>query len=116
MSFSYQRIVCHFIDLAIPVLIANWLYKMLVVLKRQRFVDSGSDEMKPSGSKYQWLDLRNNKEEENLDKFEDKGKRKDIGYVLFPFVASLQKESNCPIDISKQTRSLNHLVCIRKIG
>ena len=116
MSFSSQKAVCYLIDSAIPVLVANWLYKMPAVLKRQQFKDGGSDEMDPRGSKCQRLDLRDNEEEEGLDKFESEGKEKNIGYVPLSFIALPQKESNRLTDMGKGTRSLNHLVCILKIG
>ena len=87
-----------------------------MVLKRQQFEDSGSDEIEPRGSKCQRLDLRDNEKKDDLDKFESDGEREGIGYVLLLFVASLQKEDNSPIDMSKRTKSLNHLVCIPKNG
>ena len=116
MSFSSQRAVCYLVDSAIPILIANWLYKTLAVLKRQRFKDSGSDKMEPRGSKQQRLDLHDNKEEENLDEFEGENKKEGIGYVPLPFITSLRKESNHSTNMGKETRSLNHLVYIPKIG
>lgn len=63
--------------------------------------------------------MNDNKEKQSLDKYEDENKKKYIKYVLFPFVTSLllpQKESNRSTDMSKGTKSLNHLVCISKIG
>ena len=85
------------------------------MLKRQQFKDSGSDKMEPRDSKYQQLDLRDDKEEESLDKFEIEGERNGIGYVFFLFVTPPQKKLNRPIDMGKGTKSLNHLVCIPKI-
>ncbi len=116
MSFSIQRAECYLVDLAIPVLDANWIYKMPIVLKRQRFEDSKSDETEPRGSKRQPLDSRDDEEGEGLDKFEGEGEWEDIEYVPFSCVASLWKESNRPTDMGEGTRSLNHLVCIPKIG
>ncbi len=116
MSFSSQRAVCYLVDLAIPVLVAHWVYKTPAMLKCQRFEDSRSDKTEPRGSKHQRLDLRDDEEGEGLDEFEDEGEGKDIEYILFPFVALPRKESNRPTDIGKGTRSLNHLVCIPKIG
>ena len=43
------------------------------MLKRQQFKDSGSDKMQPRSWKCQQLDVYNNKEGENLDKFEGEG-------------------------------------------
>ncbi len=90
--------------------------KTVVVLKRQRFEDSGSDVTEPRGSKRQRLDARDDEEGEDLDEFESEGEREDIGYVPLPFVAPPQKESNRPTDMGEGTKSLNHLVCIPKIG
>ncbi len=70
----------------------------------------------PRGLKRQRLDVRDNKEGESLDEFESKSEKEDIGYVLLPFVAPPQKVSNRPTDMGEGTRSLNHLVCIQKIG
>ena len=86
------------------------------MLKRQQFKDSGSDKMEPRDSKRQWLDLYNDEHEEGLDEFEGEGEGEGIEYVLFFFVAPFQKESNCPTDMGKVTRSVNHLVYIPKIG
>ncbi len=86
------------------------------MLKCQRFKDSGSDKTELRGSKCQQLDLHDNEEEEGLDKFKDEGEGENIGYVSLPFIAPPQKESNYLIDIGKGIRSLNHLVCISKIG
>ena len=116
MSFSSQKAVYYLVDLAILVLVANWLYKMLAVLKRQQFKDNESDKMEPSGSKRQQLDLRDDEEEESLNEFNDKDKGEGIGYVPLLFVTPPQKESNRPTDMDKGTRSLNNLVCIPKIG
>ncbi len=46
-------------------------------------------------------------------------KGEGVGYIPFPFVAPpplLRKESNRLTDLSEGTKSLNHLVCIPKIG
>ncbi len=83
--------------------------KTAVVLQRHRFEDSGSDVTEPRGSKRQRLDGRDNEEGEDLDEFESEDEREDIGYVLLPFVAPPQKESNRPTDMGKGIRSLNHL-------
>ena len=87
-------------------------------LKRQRFKDSGSDKTEPKSSKRQRLDTHDNEERKILDKFEGEGEGKNTRYVPFPFVANPlpQKESNHSTDLCKGTRSLNHLVCIPKIG
>ena len=116
MSFSSQRAIYYLVDLAIPILVANWFYKTPTVFKHQRFEDNGSNKIELRGSKHQRLDLRDDEEEEGLDKFEGKSEGEDIGYVLFLFIAPLQKESNCVTNIGKGTKSLNHLVYIPKIG
>ena len=59
------------------------------MLKSQLFKDNRSDKIKLRGSKHQHLDLRDNKEEEDLDKFEGENKGEGIRYVLFFFVALL---------------------------
>ena len=58
------------------------------------------------------------KQGQNLDKYKDENKGKDIGYVPLPFITlpPPQQESNHPTDMDKGTRSLNHLLCIRIIG
>ncbi len=66
--------------------------KTAVILKHQRFKDSGSDKTELRGSKYQQLDTCHNEEGESLNKFEDEGEGEDIGYVPLPFIALLQKE------------------------
>ena len=89
---------------------------MSVILKRQQFKYSGSDKMKPRRSKYQSLDKRNNKEENNLDK--DKSEIKSAKYVLFPFISLFllpQKMSNHLSNLDKRIRNLNYLVCLPKI-
>ncbi len=43
MSFSDQRAVCYLFDSVIAVLIANWVYKMSVMLKHQQFEDGESN-------------------------------------------------------------------------
>ncbi len=116
MSFSSQRAVCYFVDLAIPVLVANWVYKTPAMLKHQWFEDSGSDKWESKGSKRQRLDLCDDGEGESLDEFEGESEREDIGYVPLLFVAPLQKESNRPTDMGEGIRSLNHLVYILIIG
>lgn len=45
--------------------------------------------MKLKGSKWQELKMCNNKEEEGLNEFKDKGKRKDIGYIPLLLVTLL---------------------------
>ncbi len=60
-----------------------------------------------------------NEEGQSLDKYESEGEGEDVGYVPFPFVTPPpppQKKSNRPTDMGKGTKSLNHLVCIPKIG
>ena len=88
------------------------------MLKRQRLEDSGNDKTEPRNSKCQQLDVRDDGEGESLDEFEGKNEGKNTGYVPLPFVANPlpQKESNRPTDLGEGTKSLNHLVCIPKIG
>ncbi len=90
--------------------------KTAAVLKRQQFKDSGSEETEPRGSKRQRLDVCEDEEGEGLDEFEGEGEKENIGYIPLPFVAPSQKESNRPTDMGKGAKSLNHLVCIPKIG
>ncbi len=116
MSSSSQRAVCYLVDSAIPVIVANWVYKTPVMLKRQQFDNNESDKTEPRGSKRQKLDLRDDEKGEGLDEFEGKCKGEDIGYVPLPFVAPPRKESNRLTDMSERPRSLNHIVCISKIG
>ncbi len=68
------------------------------------------------GSKRQRLDLRDNKEGESLDKFEDEDEEEDIRYIPHLFIVPPQKKSNCPINRIEEIKSLNHLVYIPKIG
>ncbi len=72
--------------------------------------------MVPRSSKRQRLDSCDDEEGEGLDEFEGESEGEDIGYVPLPFVAPPEKESNRPTDMGEETRSLNHLVCIPKIG
>ena len=60
--------------------------------------------------------MHSNEKREDLDEFEDEGERKNIGYILFLFIALPQKESNHSINKGKEIKSLNHLICIPKIG
>ncbi len=89
---------------------------MVMVLKRQRFEDSKSEETEPKVPKHQRMGMHNDKERLSLDKYKDE--RKNVKYVPLPFVAPSppRKESNRPTDMGKQTKNLNHLVCIPKIG
>ncbi len=68
------------------------------------------------GSKCQWLDTRDDKKKESLDKFEGKGEKENIGYISLFFVTPSQKESNHLTDMSKTTKRLNYPVYIPKIG
>ena len=84
MSFLNQRAVYYLVESAIPVFVANWLYKTPAILKCHQFKDSWSDNMEPKGLKCYQLDLRDDKEEVALNKFESEGKGEDIRYILFP--------------------------------
>ncbi len=90
--------------------------KTPAMLKRQRFEDSGSNEMEPRGFKRQRLDAHDNNEGEGLDEFEGEGEGEDIGYVPLPFITPPRNGSNRPTDMGEGTRRLNHLVYIPKIS
>lgn len=57
------------------------------MLKGQQFKDKKSDKMELKSLKRQRLYLRDNKEEKDLNKFDDKGEGKSIEYIPFFFVA-----------------------------
>lgn len=59
---------------------------MLLILKREKLKDNRSNKMESKGSKCQQLDIYNNKERKDLDKFEDEGKGENIRYISFLFV------------------------------
>ena len=95
--------------------------KTLVLLKHQRFGDSGSDKTESRRSKSQYLDECDNEEgngldnekENDLDK--DEGEIEDDRYVPLPFVfllLFLQKVSNRPSDLGERIKRLRHIVCI----
>ncbi len=115
MSFSSQRALRYLVDQFQYCLLIGCI-KTAAVLKCQRFEDSKSKEIEPRVSKRQHVGVHDNEERLSLDEYEGEGE--DVRYVPLPFVAppSPRKESNRPIDIGKGTRSLNHLVCIPKIG
>ena len=90
--------------------------KTRALLKRQRFEESGSDEMEPKGSKRQRLDERDNEEGNSLN--EDQGEIEGARYIPSSFVPLpllFRNVSNRPSDLGKGIRSLNHLVYIPKI-
>ncbi len=90
-----------------------------MLLKHQRFKDSGSDKTESRGLKCARFNARDDKEEEYLDEYECEGKRENIRYILFLFITPLlppQKESNYPINKGKKIRNLNHLIYIPNIG
>ncbi len=63
--------------------------------------------------------MHDNKEGQSLDKYKDRNKNEDVGYVPIPFIApSLlpQKHLNHSINIGVETKNLNHFVYILKIG
>ena len=60
--------------------------------------------------------MYNNKEGESLDKFENKGERKNIGYILLFFIVAPQKKSNWLTDMGKRIRNLIYFICILKIS
>lgn len=86
------------------------------MLKYQQFENGKSDIIKPKISKRQHINKHDNEERNGLDEYEDEIKY--IRYVPPPFIALSplsQKESNRPLDLGKETKSLNHLVYIPKI-
>ncbi len=62
--------------------------------------------------------MHDDEEGQSLDEYEGEGEGENVGYIFLPFVAPPppQKELIRPTDMGKGTRSLNHLVCIPKIG
>lgn len=65
------------------------------------------------------MDMYNNEIKQCLDKYEDKGEGHGNRYISFPLVPLLfppQKVSNHLTNKSKETKNLNHLVYIPKIG
>ncbi len=115
MSFSSQIAVRYLVDQIQYCLLIGCI-KMAALLKRQQFEDSKSEETEPRVSKRQRMSVHDDEEGLSLDEYEGEGE--DVGYVPLPFVAppSPRKESNRPIDMGEGIRSLNHLVCIPKIG
>ncbi len=115
MSFSSQRAVHYLVDQFQYCLLIRCI-KTVTVLKRQQFQYSKSEETEPRVSKRQRVGVHNNEEGLSLDEYEDE--KEDIRYVSLPFVTFLppRKESNRPTDMGEEIRSLNHLVCISKIG
>lgn len=53
--------------------------------------------------------MYNNEKEQHLDEYQDNGDR----YILL--LLPLEKESNRPTNLGKETKSLNHLICIPKL-
>lgn len=88
---------------------------MMVILKRQQFENSRSNEMESRGSNRQRLNECDNEERNGLNK--DKGEIKYVRYVLPPFILLLlpQKVSNRSSNLHEGIKSLNHLVYISKI-
>lgn len=84
---------------------------MLAVLKCQHFKGNGSDKTKPKKSKCQYLDKRDNEQENGLDKNE--GEIEDTRYVFL--LLFFQKVSNCLSDLGKRIKNLNNLIGILKI-
>lgn len=88
---------------------------MLAIHKCQQFKVNKSEKREPRVSEYQCINMYNNEKRYDLDEYKGKGNR----YVSFSFNApcfSLYKESNCLTDLNKEINSLNHLICILKIG
>lgn len=92
---------------------------MSAILKCQQFESSRSNKIESKSWKYQCLDIRDNEEEQGLDKYKGKDEGKDIEYIPLLFIALfllLQKESNCLTNMSKIIKNPNHLVYILKMG
>lgn len=63
--------------------------------------------------------MHDNKIGQDLDKYEGKSKDKGVRYILFLFAdlfSPFQKELNCPTDLGKRIKNLNHLIGISKIS
>lgn len=88
------------------------------MFKRQQFENNKNEEAELRVSKHQRVDIYDDKKGQSLDRYKGEGEGKDVEYILFLFVtlSPLQKKSNCPIDMGKRTKSLNHLVYMPKIG
>ncbi len=120
MSFSSQRAVRYLVDQFQYSLLIGCI-KTAAMLKRQRFKDSESEEREPRVSKRQCLGVHDDEEGQSLDEYEEEGEGEgeDVRYVPLPFVAPPpppRKESNRLTDMGEGIKSLNHLVCIPKIG
>lgn len=89
-----------------------------MVLKHRQFKNSESDKIESRYSKHQQLDVHNNQERKSLDKLEFENKGENITYISFLFDANPppQKELSCLTEINKESKSLNHLICILKIS
>ena len=85
MCFSSQKAICCLVDQFEYCLLIGYI-KTPAVLKRQRFEDSENKETKPRVSKFQYVDVDDNKEGQSLDEYEDKDEREELGYVPLPFV------------------------------
>lgn len=88
------------------------------MLKYQQFKDSKNDEIESSISKRRQLNMHDNEKRQSLNMYEGEGKGEGKRDILFFFIGLLffsQKELNCPINLGKRTKSLNHLVYILKI-
>lgn len=65
--------------------------------------------------KYELFNKRDNEKRQSLTKYErDSDGKKYISFSTIILTFLLQKESNHILDLSKETKSLNHLICIPK--
>lgn len=71
MSFSSQKIIYYLVNQFHYYLLMRSI-KMITMLKHQQLKDSESDETESSKSKFQQLDVDDNKEGQALDKYQDK--------------------------------------------
>lgn len=90
--------------------------KIPAVLKNQRFKDNRSDKTELKGSKCQQLNVHDNESGQCLDEYEVESKDNRYILLLFKALFLLQKKLNRLSDLGEKTISLNHLVCISKIG
>ena len=123
MSFPSWRDVHYLIDQFHYWLLISSM-KTPALLKHHQFEDSGSDKIELRGSRYQYLDERDNEEGNDLDDKEGNGLDEYEGeiegdrYVPSPFVPLsplFRKVSNRWSDLGKRIRSLKYIVCIPKI-
>lgn len=65
------------------------------------------------------MNIHDNEKKQNFNKYKAKNEGEGIRYIFFSFVSNLflsLKKSNCPTNLGKEIKSLNHLIFISKIG